>query len=63
MNTDNKHHHHDQTHHPDQGAEDSILKDPVCGMALEPAKRSIPELNRLIRKSETANCDSLVIKQ
>jgi len=31
MNKDNKHHY-DQTPHPDQGAEDSTLKDSVCGM-------------------------------
>ncbi|ACN13166.1 SilP [Desulforapulum autotrophicum HRM2] len=32
MNKDNKHHHEDQTPHPDKAAEGNALKDPVCGM-------------------------------
>ncbi|MDA3896601.1 MAG: heavy metal translocating P-type ATPase, partial [Desulfobacteraceae bacterium] len=32
MSQEHEHHHHDQTPPPDKAAEESVLKDPVCGM-------------------------------
>ncbi|HUT43077.1 MAG TPA: HAD-IC family P-type ATPase, partial [Desulfobacterales bacterium] len=34
MSQEHRHHHHDQTPHPDKAAEGNVLKDPVCGMGV-----------------------------